>query len=1049
VTPLLDRFAAFWAGLPPNIQQTVIAVLAVAAAIGPLLVIIGSLIKTVGSILSFGSTAIGLIETIVGALSGPVLLIIAAVVAAVAGLYLAWKNNLGGIQEIAGAAWEAIKSIFADAVAFIKAILAALQEFWRLWGASIVAVLEPIFAAVKNIILAALNVIKNLFSIITGILTGDWSKAWNAFIDIVQNVPGYLLKALGNILLAIAQFLALLLQAALELGWAIIKGIVQGVVAGLKWIVNLGVQIVAAIWEGAKSLVSWITNNFLDFFANLPSKLWEAAKGVGKAIVSAIWEGIKSLWNWLTGGIDSLVQNALAQAKAKAAEQAGAPAGTPATPQQAAAILPGLRLLQGGQTAAATPPTAPERPNNFGSPGGAGGGKKGRTVREPVAPLDRAERADEERRLAQTKDANDRLLKENQRSYDAQIISFSEFLGRRIQLNQANIDLEISSRREAGNRIIAEINDLNSRLAHSKGAEANAVKKELDEKQGELIKVDNEITILRRSRADIIAEAEAETAARLRETARAAEEARQRYFELTGEKRKAARIGIGLEFDEKQVGQARDLAAAQKALEAARGSGDADTIAAARSEVKRLETEIRRTEQIRQQLELQTDFAKIQTDLEEIERVRGLNLEALNRELARTGATEDEATKARRDLMQRYQIQIDKVVESLRGLQQAGLISPELQKLLDTLASNKAETGLIPLDERAGEAQKAFDRLMRARSDALDLNDERTASALDKERERLRIVADYNAKLVEQLAIWRQIESQRTGGVSDQFKDAEKQVQQTTEKVINFKVALKDTAAAAAVSGIVNFFQDLATGAKGLKDAALDALGAFIRTIQQIIVQILALKLIELVTGIPVGTLLKISGGGLRDGGAASSLPVGRFADGGASAGGEDARIGRLRVNPVGYVRGAGSPRSDSIPVYFPAARRMGRLSDTEYIFDAETTRNVGLERLEAIRRAKGKNFDAQFFGRVTGYRADYRFAEGGAASGALSAVAGIPEIAGGDTNIDLQQLNVIDKRPIEEIISDHALSSKGDRLFVNQMTRNLSTIRAKLGIKG
>ena len=142
------------------------------------------------------------------------------------------------------------------------------------------------------------------------------------------------------------------------------------------------------------------------------------------------------------------------------------------------------------------------------------------------------------------------------------------------------------------------------------------------------------------------------------------------------------------------------------------------------------------------------------------------------------------------------------------------------------------------------------------------------------------------------------------------------------------------------------------------------------------------MKLIELITGIPVGALLKFTSGGLREGGAASSLPG--YADGGAPGahGGDDGRLGRLRVNPVGLIRGAGGPRSDNVPVYFPAARRMGRVSPTEYVLDAKTTANAGLERLDALRAAKGKNFDELFFSRVAGVRAASRaFAEGGAAS--------------------------------------------------------------------
>jgi hypothetical protein len=59
--------------------------------------------------------------------------------------------------------------------------------------------------------------------------------------------------------------------------------------------------------------------------------------------------------------------------------------------------------------------------------------------------------------------------------------------------------------------------------------------------------------------------------------------------------------------------------------------------------------------------------------------------------------------------------------------------------------------------------------------------------------------------------------------------------------------------------------------------------------------------------------------------------------------------------NPLGYVRGPGTPKSDSIMAWFPVARRHARISDSEYVLDAETVRNVGVERLDRLRASKGR----------------------------------------------------------------------------------------------
>lgn len=78
------------------------------------------------------------------------------------------------------------------------------------------------------------------------------------------------------------------------------------------------------------------------------------------------------------------------------------------------------------------------------------------------------------------------------------------------------------------------------------------------------------------------------------------------------------------------------------------------------------------------------------------------------------------------------------------------------------------------------------------------------------------------------------------------------------------------------------------------------------------------------------------------------------FARGGAAARGMGG-AGGFRFNPRGLVRGPGTSRSDSILAYFPAARTPAFISNTEYVLDADTTRNIGVGKLDSIRASKGR----------------------------------------------------------------------------------------------
>jgi tape measure domain-containing protein len=87
------------------------------------------------------------------------------------------------------------------------------------------------------------------------------------------------------------------------------------------------------------------------------------------------------------------------------------------------------------------------------------------------------------------------------------------------------------------------------------------------------------------------------------------------------------------------------------------------------------------------------------------------------------------------------------------------------------------------------------------------------------------------------------------------------------------------------------------------------------------------------------------------------------------------------RNNPLGFVRGAGTSRSDSVHAYFPAADTFAKISHSEYVLDAETVKNVGVQNLDRLRQTKGKSLGD--ISRLMKYIREPRsgFADGGSVS--------------------------------------------------------------------
>ena len=128
---LFANIRGWWESLSPIAQQAVIKIAAIAAAVGPLLIVIGKVTSAVGSIMEFAPQLTGMITTIKTALSGlwatlaanPILLVVAAIAALVAAFAYLW-NTSEDFRNFWKNLWENIKVI-------AKTVGDALVSAWK------------------------------------------------------------------------------------------------------------------------------------------------------------------------------------------------------------------------------------------------------------------------------------------------------------------------------------------------------------------------------------------------------------------------------------------------------------------------------------------------------------------------------------------------------------------------------------------------------------------------------------------------------------------------------------------------------------------------------------------------------------------------------------------------------------------------------------------------------------------------------------------------------------------------------------------------------
>ncbi|EOW1885222.1 phage tail tape measure protein [Enterococcus hirae] len=170
----LQRFKIWLDSLDQGQKNMLVTIALVVAAIGPLLVILGTLMGSITKIVSGVKSFIGIWQTLSGFLAtNPFVLVIAGIALLIAGFVLAYNK----------VKW------FHDGVnAFFKGISDVAVEVFKFIGGYISGVFEGIVVNFMNFYNAGKRMLTGFIDFITGIFTGDWSRAWQGLVDIFGGI---------------------------------------------------------------------------------------------------------------------------------------------------------------------------------------------------------------------------------------------------------------------------------------------------------------------------------------------------------------------------------------------------------------------------------------------------------------------------------------------------------------------------------------------------------------------------------------------------------------------------------------------------------------------------------------------------------------------------------------------------------------------------------------------------------------------------------------------------------------------------------------------
>lgn len=302
---MVDKFN----NLSPAMQNVVLVVAGFVAALGPLLVIIASLIK-LKQMWQVASTTLaianGALSISVLALIGWIIAIVAAIAGVIAVITYLWNTN-ETFRTFITECWEYIKELAVTTWGYISEFLT------QLWNA-LVEVGMTIFNALKEFFVTHYEEIKNIASTVWETIKTIVETIWNA----ISDMANFVFNALKDFFNENQESIKVILETAwslikgiVETIWNLISSIAQTIFNNLKnfwdvWgdsiltIFKSTWELIKGVIQSALDIISGIFNIFAGAFSGSWSQMWGGIKGV----FIGIWNGIKSAFS---SGINGLI----------------------------------------------------------------------------------------------------------------------------------------------------------------------------------------------------------------------------------------------------------------------------------------------------------------------------------------------------------------------------------------------------------------------------------------------------------------------------------------------------------------------------------------------------------------------------------------------------------------------------------------------------------------------------------------------------------------------------------------------------------------------
>lgn len=362
----IQSFVDWLNNLDEGTRQVIVKIGLFVAALGPVLVILGTVISKVGvTMQAFSKLGLKISGAVAnaGGLSGvmgklgtaimgvnPVVLAVVAAIALLVGAFVhLWRTNEDFRNNII-AIWNRIKAVFENFAKGITDRLNALgfnfenfgevvKAVWNAFCSVLVPVFEGVFTQIANILEGVLGVILGIVDVFIGIFTGNWSQAWEGvkgifgsvwdfikntftnYMNVIQNVANVVLGWFGTswneVWTGIRDFFVNLWTGIVTFFtnlWETIKNIVQTAIMFIASIFQAAFEIITLpfrfIWENCKEIIFTVFNAIKEKITtviNAVATVLNTVLTAIKTVFSTVWNAIKTVVTTVINAIKTTI----------------------------------------------------------------------------------------------------------------------------------------------------------------------------------------------------------------------------------------------------------------------------------------------------------------------------------------------------------------------------------------------------------------------------------------------------------------------------------------------------------------------------------------------------------------------------------------------------------------------------------------------------------------------------------------------------------------------------------------------------------------------